>query len=250
MRIAGAIALVTGASSGIGRATARHLAKHGAHVIVTGRNRIALDAVATEIGASTVVGNLADPAEPAHLIQTALEQHQRVDILVNNAGAGWAGPIAEIDSETIGALINLNLRAPIELARAVLPGMRERKSGHIVNISSISGHLGVKGEAVYGATKAGLMLFSESLRYELDETGVCVSVVTPAVVNTRFFERRGVTYERRVPRPVDPERVSAAILHAIQAERDEVVVPGWLRVPIRLRGAAPLLYRALSRRLG
>ncbi len=250
MRIDGAVALVTGASSGIGRAAARRLAEHGARVIAAGRNRAALAALTAEIQATALAGDLADPAEPERLARQALERHQRVDILVNNAGLGWAGPIGAIDSRTIAALLNVNMLAPIKLSQALLPGMCERRAGHIVNVGSISGHLGVRREAVYSASKAGLIAFSESLRYELAGTGVNVSLVTPSVVATSFFERRGEDYDRRFPRPIDPERVATAIVRAIRQDRAEVLVPAWLDIPIRLRGAMPGLYRALARRFG
>jgi short-subunit dehydrogenase len=173
-----------------------------------------------------------------------------VDVLVNNAGVGWAGQFAEMEQTTVERLVAVNLLAPIRLTRSLLPGMLERGRGHIVNLASIAGHVGVGGETVYAATKAGLVGFSESLRYELAGTGVRVSVVSPGVVATRFFERRGTPYARSWPRPMAPERVAEAVVRAIREGRDEVVVPAWLIVPIRLRGVLPGLYRWLAERFG
>jgi short-subunit dehydrogenase len=126
--------------------------------------------------------------------------------------------------------------------------MLERGSGQVVNVGSIVAHVGRRLEVEYAATKAALSVFTESLRAELVGTGVNVSLVSPGVVDTRFFERRGAAYSRQRPRPVPPELVAEAILRAIRARRAEVIVPRWLVLPVRLRGVAPGLYRALARR--
>jgi short-subunit dehydrogenase len=147
-------------------------------------------------------------------------------------------------------LIRVNLAAPIRLTRAVLPGMLRHRRGHVVNVASIAGHVGVPDEAVYSATKAGLITFSDSLRYELDGTNVGVSVVSPGVVDTAFFDRRGRPYDRRFPRPIPAEPVAAAITKAIRNERPMVFVPSWGSFPARLRGGLPGVYRALARRFG
>ncbi len=121
--------------------------------------------------------------------------------------------------------------------------------GHIVNVASIAGHVGVREEAVYAATKAALVAFTESLRYEVGDR-LTVTLVSPGVVETAFFRRRGRPYERRRPKPIPPERVADRIARAIERERAEVFVPRWMALPARLRGAAPGLYRALARRFG
>jgi short-subunit dehydrogenase len=108
----------------------------------------------------------------------------------------------------------------------------------------------VKDEAVYASTKAALIAFSESLRYELRGTPVGVSVVSPGVVRTPFFEHRGRAYERRFPKPVAPEDVAEAIAEAIEHDRAEVFVPRWMGVPARLRGGIPSVYRSLQDRFG
>jgi len=244
------VCLVTGASSGIGRATALRLSHAGARVVPLGRDRPALDEVAARTGGSAIVADLAQPAEVARAAAESLTVAGRVDVLVNNAGEGWAGPFAEINPLRAELLVRTNLLAPIRLARAVLPPMLERKSGHIVNVASIAGHVGVPGEAVYAATKAGLIGFSESLRYELAGTGVGVSVVSPGVVRTAFFERRGSPYRRRFPRLIDPDRVAQAIVRAIRHGKPQVFEPKWMAFPVWLRGAFPSLYRGLAGRSG
>src|SRR5215472_11867477 len=129
MRLTGTVALVTGGSSGIGAATARALAAAGARPLIAGRDPARLDAAAG------------------------------IDILVNNAGLGWAGPIGQITAGQVAELVAVNLTAPMELTRLLVPGMIARGRGRVVFVSSIAGATGVRGEAVYSATKAGLGSF-------------------------------------------------------------------------------------------
>jgi short-subunit dehydrogenase len=119
-----------------------------------------------------------------------------------------------------------------------------------VNVASIAGHVGVRDEAVYSATKAALIGFSEALRYELHGAGVGVSIVSPGPVDTAYFERRGRPYPRRRPRPIEPERVAEAILHAIRSNKAQVFVPRWMGFAAWIRGAAPPIYRMGARRFG
>jgi short-subunit dehydrogenase len=173
-----------------------------------------------------------------------------VDILVNNAGFGLAGVLTSLDPGEMESLIRVNLTAPVLLARALVPQMVERGAGHLVNVASVAGHLGVQGEAVYAATKAALIAFGESLRYELQGSGVGVTTVSPGVIATRFFEREGLPYTRRFPRPVRAERVANAIVSAIRRDRPQVFVPRWMWFPVWLRGTAPWLYRQGASRWG
>ncbi|GLX01398.1 SDR family NAD(P)-dependent oxidoreductase [Microtetraspora sp. NBRC 16547] len=238
MRLAGARVLITGASSGIGAATARAMAASGARLVLAGRDRARLDAVAAETGGLAVAGDLTTGV--ADLAGRA----GPVDVLVGNAGRGWAGPLAAMPDGTAEELIAANLTAQIALTRLLLPGMIERGRGHLVFVASIAGAVGVRDEAVYAATKAGLIGFAESLRYELRRIGV--SVILPGVVDTPFFARRGVAYARRWPAPIPAERVARAIVAAVEHGRPESFAPGWLRLPARLRGAAPGPFRALA----
>ena len=153
-------------------------------------------------------------------------------------------------AEMIEELVAVNLLSTARLTRALLPAMLERRRGHIVMVASVAGHVGVRDEALYAATKAAMLTFGESLRYEVRDAGVRVMTVSPGVVDTPFFTRRGRAYSRRHPRPIPPERLARAIVRAIERERDEVVVPGWLRLPIWLHGVWPGLYRALAGRFG
>ena len=250
MNIRGSTALVTGATAGIGRATAIVLARAGAHVIATGRDPEALAAIRDETGGTSVAADLGNPADVERLAAATLTGPAPVQILVNNAGIGWSGAFATMPPDKIDDLVAVNILGAVRLTRALLPAMVKNRRGHIVNVDSVAGHVGVRDEALYAATKAALLTFSESLRYEVQSSGVRVTTVSPGLVETEFFKRRGSPIRHRRPQPIPPERVAEAIVRAIERNRDEVVVPGWLRLPIWLRGAWPALYRALARRFG
>ena len=250
MRLRGAVALITGGSSGIGAATARSLAAAGAHVLIAGRDAERLQAVARETGGLAMPCDLAAGDGPAALAEVALRAAAGIDILVNNAGLGWAGPIGDITAEKVAELVAVNLTAPIQLTRLLMPGMIARGQGRVVFVSSIAGATGVRGEAVYSATKAGLGSFAESLAYELNGSDVRASVIVPAVIDTPFFDRRGRPYGRKRPAPVPAERVAHAIVSCLERDRDVAYVPRWMRVPAWLHGAAPGTFRALATRFG
>jgi short-subunit dehydrogenase len=246
MRIAGATALVTGASSGIGRQVAARLAAAGAKVLVHGRDAVALAEVASATGGVPLAVDLADAGAGERLAAAA----GPVDILVNNAGIGWAGAFADMPEPAVASLIAVNLTAPIALTRALVPAMVARGAGHLMFVTSIAGRMGVAGEAVYAATKAGLDGFAESLRFELVGSGVGVGVVVPGVVDTAFFARRGEPYTRRSPRPIAADVVAEAVVRGIAGDRAERYTPGWLRLPVAVRGALPGVYRRLGARFG
>jgi short-subunit dehydrogenase len=250
VRLAGAVALITGASSGIGAATAAELARAGARLILTGRDEQRLASVAARTGGLALPADLAEPTGPDRLIEATLAQAGRIDLLICNAGAGWAGPIGDLPAAKAIELLAVNLLAPIQLARLVAPGMVQRGSGRLIFVSSIAGVTGVRHEAVYAATKAGLNYLAESLGYELAGTGAGVSVVLPGVVDTPFFRRRGRPYDRRLPSPIPPEQVARAIVTAAQRDQDVVYVPPWLRFPAWLHGTSPRTFRWLARRFG
>ncbi|MGK5630243.1 SDR family NAD(P)-dependent oxidoreductase [Streptomyces sp. URMC 123] len=245
------VALITGASSGIGAAVAARLAAEGGwQLLLNGRDEGRLAEVAAATQGTALAADLADRDRCAEVAEAAIERHNRVDVLVAGAGIGWAGPFTAMPVEAIERVLAVNLTAVLRLVRLLLPGMVARGRGHVVLIGSIAARVGVREEAVYAASKAALVAFAESLRYEVAPYGVRVSMILPGAVDTPFFTRRGTPYRRSWPRPVPAERVADAVWEALTRGRDDVFVPGWLNLPARLCGAAPGLFRRLAGRFG
>jgi uncharacterized protein len=225
-------ALVTGASSGIGAATALRLAADGWQVVLTGRDRTHLDALVERTGGQTVAADLTTDDGLRQVADAA----RGVDLLVHSAGIGWAGAFADMPPERIDELVELNLTVPMRLTRAVLPP-------RVAFVASVA-VVGVRDEDVYSATKAGLRAFATSLRYR----GITTTTVFPGAVRTPFFHGRD--YRRRFPRMVEPQRVADALVDAVVRGRAEVFVPGWLTAADRVHGALPGVFHHLARRFG
>ncbi len=231
-------AVVTGASSGIGAAVAERLAGSW-DLLLVGRDETRLTAVAARTGGRALVADLAGPAG-VEAVRAAADG--RVALLVHAAGLGAAGPLAETPATCVDELMQVNLVAPVQLTRALLPTLQAQR-GHVAFVASIAA-VGVADEVVYSATKAGLRGFADALRLE---AGIGVTTVLPGAVDTPYFARRGRPYHRRFPRPVSPERVAGALVDGVRRGRSEVFVPGWLTLGARVHGAAPGLFARLSR---
>ena len=241
--------LVTGGSSGIGAATALAFAARGFPVAVTGLDDDGgLREVASQAGGVSIPGDLRERGCPRRVVEAAAEALGGLDVVVSNAGQGWRGPFAAMTDDDIDSLLDLNLRASAQVARAALAHLPPG-TGHLVFVGSIAGLLGVPGEAWYSATKAGLGMLAEVLRAELRADGIRVTLVVPTVVDTAFYEHRNSPYPRRRPRPLSAQVVADAIVEAVEHGREVVVIPGWVSWPARLKVNFPGLYRQLERRL-
>jgi short-subunit dehydrogenase len=250
MELRGAVAVVTGAARGIGAATVVALRNRGAQVVATDVDDTALKQATETNGATPYCCDVRDPAHADELVGFATREHGRVDLVVANAGIGYAGEFAAMPPGRLVDMLDINIRAPMLLARAALPAMVDRGRGSVVLVTSIAGSLLVTRESAYSASKAALEALAVPLREELRGTGVTVSTVVPSVVPTAFWDGRGEAYTRRWPRPVTAERVAEAIADAAATGRAQVVVPPWFRLPMHIHRLSPGLYRALSRRFG
>ena len=246
-RLAGRRALITGGSSGIGAATARAFAARGVRVAIAGRDLTALHRVAADTGSFCIRGDLREPGCPRRTVEAAADALGGLDLMVSNAGIGWAGPFTSMSPADIDSLLDVNLRAGAHLARAAIPHLHAG-TGRLVFVGSIAGLVGVPGEAWYSATKAGLGYLAEALRTELRPLGIGVSLVSPAVVDTAYFERRHAPYRRQHPQLISAQTAADAIVDAVSRGRDEVIVPPWLSFPAWVKASFPGLYRVLAGR--
>ena len=247
MEISGASTLLTGATGGLGQAIARALAAKGARLILTGRRTDILEPLASELDARALAVDLSDASEIDRLLAEAGE----VDILIANAALPASGLLSSFTMEQIDRALDVNLRAPIAMAHTLAPAMRERGSGHLLFMSSLSGKTATAGSSIYNATKFAMRGFSLALRAELHGTGVGVSAVFPG-----FIREAGMFAEAGVKLPPgvgtrSPQDVAKAVVSAIERNRAEVdVAPVSLRVGSMISGVAPELSAAITRKAG
>ncbi|AFO59469.1 SDR family oxidoreductase [Natrinema sp. J7-2] len=189
----GQVAIVTGASSGIGEATATALASRGANVVLAARREDALEDVAARIededGEALVVPtDITDDDDIDELVETTTDEYGRIDILVNNAGYMPLAHIADADRETLTTTIDVNLDGLLTLTHAVVPTMLEQECGHVVNLSSVAGRFAMENSSHYMAAKAGVAGFGRALRRDVAEEGIRVSTIEPGAVDTELTE--------------------------------------------------------------
>ena len=240
-------ALVTGATGGIGQAIVRALRARGASVIASGRNREVLEQLAHEVdGVEPLVADLSDPAQVVSLVFG-----RRIDVLVANAALPASGLLESFTEEEIDRALDVNLRAPMHLARVLVPHMTERGFGHLVFISSLSGKMASARASVYNATKFGLRGFSFALNEELRGTGVGATTVFPGFIrDAGMFADSGVKLPRGVGTRT-PDDVAKAVIQGIDKNRAEIdVAPLSLSSGARFFGFAPGLIAGINRRLG
>ena len=229
------VVLITGASQGIGRCLAGDFAKRGATVVGCGRSRERLQETLDEIRAASptsavIACDVGDRAQVRAMIDQALTTFGKIDILINNAGIGTRRPFAETSLDTIEEIMRTNFLGMVYCTHEVLPSMISRGSGHIVNISSVSGHIGTLNMAAYCASKFAMNGFSESLYHELRPLGIHVSVVSPGPVKTDFSRAfADVPPKSPLSLAVTPQAVSRAVIKIIERRRFEVLGSQLLR---------------------
>jgi NADP-dependent 3-hydroxy acid dehydrogenase YdfG len=224
----GRVAVVTGASAGIGEAIGRDLVSRGVRVLLVARRAERLERLASEIGplAVTLALDVAQPDAAEAMLRVATERFGRADILVNNAGIFRVGPLDSFDLAALGPMIALNYEAPVRASYVFARAMKAAGGGHIINISSIGANLTAPGGGVYGGLKRALEAFSDALRIELAGTGVRVGIVAPGSTATEIFDH--IPEDRRPGGkmgvvPLLPEDVAAAVRFLVeQPERSNV----------------------------
>ena len=232
-----AVTIITGGASGIGKATAHTFARQGATVIIADLNQQLTDTLRDEFTPyettiAFIACDITSSAQRQNLVNTVEETYGKIDILINNAGISKGGAFSKLSPITIDTIIQVNLIATIHLTQAVLNIMQKQNHGHIVNISSVNAIMPPPGETIYSATKAGLNAFSDSLRRELGNTNINISVVMPTLTKTDMLNHiseddlrknqllmAGMSLDR-------PENVAGAILRAVQFNERGVICGG------------------------
>ncbi|MBN1837025.1 MAG: SDR family oxidoreductase [Spirochaetales bacterium] len=228
-RLRGKIALVTGASKGIGRAAALALAREGASVAVTARSRDPLEQVAREIRSLGVealasTGDAVEAGDVARIRDEVLANLGHVDVLVNNVGIAKYAPFEEISLEDYDWMMNTNMRSSFLFTKAFLPGMLERGEGWVVFVASVSGLYGYPGETAYCASKHAQLGFAKALEREVNPRGVKVSVIAPGGVNTEHAFGTGRTpRDENLATFIEPEDVAEAVVFSVtQPEKTRI----------------------------
>lgn len=256
MDFAGQVIWITGASSGIGEASARAFAAAGAHVILSSRRPAELERVRQSLpepGRHRVLPlDLARPESFPDAVAAALAHWGHVDVLVNNGGVSQRALALETEAAVERALMEVDYFGPVALTKALLPAMLARRRGQVVVVSSVMGYLGTPGRSTYAAAKHALHGYFDSLRAEVWRHGIRVTLVCPGYVRTAVGRNalgpRGETRDA-VPHGITPERCARALLRGVARGRAEVHVGGWEMAGIYLQRLAPGLLRWLVRRM-
>jgi hypothetical protein len=252
--------IVTGASSGIGKALALEFASHGFNILLIARNQAALTEVAAEcarngaVETEIIAADLSDAGSLERLNSALASSSRLYEVLVNNAGFGIHGEFASTDLQQNLQLVNLQLAASLSLTRAVLPGMISRRSGRILNVASVYSFSPVPFQSVYAACKAFLLSFSSALENELKGTGVTVTVFCPGATQTEFRARAGIRQKRSDSGM--PAESAARIAYLETMKGKHIVVPGLInRIFVLLThlmpdATLPALVRFINRQRG
>lgn len=257
MKLSNQVAVITGASEGIGAAIARRFAGEGARVVLAARSEAKLKALAEELGserALAVPTDVTDAEQVKRLMARTREHFGGLDILVNNAGVGLYASVAEMAWADFEQMWKVNFFGVVRCIREALPDLRERR-GMVVNISSVAGKLAIPYLTGYCASKFALNAFSTGLRMELAQAGVRVVVVCPGTVRTPFHQsafrsnRLPEVFAQRSRGGISAERVAAATLRAVVRGRREVVVPWRLRLAVGFRNLLPAFADGILQRM-
>jgi hypothetical protein len=251
----GKTALLTGASSGMGRLLALRMARAGADVALVARRESELQALAGEIErlgrrALVLPCDVAERAQAFAVVERALARFGAIDILVNNAGYGHHRRFLDWDLDDMERMMRVNYFGTLYFTKALLPQMVQRRSGWIVVMASVAGKLGVPDESAYAASKFAQVGLAESLSYEVEDAGVHVLTVCPGAINTPFFDAEALARMPPVSKRmmIEPERVIDAIIAALARGKHEITVPRFIAAGYLVRVLAPGFMRRNTKR--
>jgi hypothetical protein len=241
------VVIITGASSGIGEASATEFAKRKSSVVLVARTKENLESVAkklTKYGSEIIICqcDVSKWEEVEQMSKTVLDKFGRIDVLVNNAGFAIFGSVLELKIEEVVSQMATNYFGMVYCTKAFLPKMLEQKAGHIVNVASVAGSFGLPGIASYCASKFAMLGFSEGLYHELKGTGVGVTVVSPIMVRTNFFDHPSFKSRPKYsPTSLSSKTVAKAIVKASTSPRLEIIIPPFVRGAVWLKHTIPYL---------
>ena len=242
------VIVITGASSGIGEASAEEFAKRGANIVLVARRKDKLEKVEKSltkypVKILSVICDVSEKEQVKQMVEKVLETFPQVDVLVNNAGFVIYGKVEELSIEDVESQMKTNYFGTIYCTKLFLPHFLKQNSGHIVNVASVGGSFGVPGIATYCATKFALLGFSEGLHHELHETNVGVTVVSPIMVRTNLFNHPSFKNftKRATGISLSAETVAKAVIKAADSPRLEIVVPSVVRIGIWFKQTFPFI---------
>lgn len=246
MDYSGKIVVITGASSGIGKESALEFAKLHASVVLVSRDKNKLEEVAKELSKYQTqilvcACDISQRDQVNQMSKQVLEKFGTVDVLVNNAGFGIYGNFNDLKAEEIESQMTTNYLGMVYCTKTFLPKMLEQKSGHIVNVASVAASFGIPGMAGYCASKFAMLGFSESLYHELKGSGIGITVVSPIMVKTNFFNHNSFNKMPRYTTALSANTVAKAVVRAASSPRLEIVVPQFVRIAIWFKQTFPYL---------
>lgn len=241
------IVVITGASSGIGKAAAIEFAKRGAKLAIVSRRKEKLEELQKSLEQfSTEVlvcpCDVSDKEAVKKMSDAVLEKFGKIDILVNNAGFAIYGMVTNLTIEQIESQMQTNYFGMMYCTKNFLPILQQQNSGHIVNVASVAASFGLPGIAPYCASKFAMLGFSEGLKHELKDTNIGVTVVSPIMVRTNFFDHESFAkMPKYSPTSLDPKTVASAIIRASESSRLEIIVPCIVRIGVWLKHTIPFV---------
>jgi len=245
------VVLITGASSGIGKQTAIEFAKLGSNIILVARTKNKLEQVENQLKQFNVITlvcpcDVSKKEQVENMSKIVLKKFNSVDILINNAGFAIYGSVFDLSIDEIKSQMETNYFGMIYCTKLFLPLMIKQKSGHIVNVASVAASFGLPGIASYCASKFAMLGFSEGLKHELSGTGVGLTVVSPIMVKTEFFDHPSFEkMPKYSPTSLNPKTVAKAIVKAANSSRLEIITPSVVRVAVWIKHTFPYFINPL-----